>query len=169
MVKKIILCGNPDYTGALLKAIEQGTERFSVSMPVVVIESEDSEKLIELAKNETFPIFILDKNLPSQKLEYRDGLVLASKIRMVRNESSENYWNPSDKEAGIVVYSEDRYNGIERNGQHFWASNMYLIKNIQANDEDIAELCLGTTIFNNEWVLPQIWSKLRAKFSQQAR
>ncbi len=170
-MKKIIICGCSDYTKAVLKVIEEASQKLSLSMPEVVCETRECKNLIEIAKTEQFPLFILDKNLPTKDglNQWENALLFSYKIRMERGEKDSVYGAPQESKAAILIYTEEDYSFSERNNYYFWRANMYLLKGVDASDEDLGELTMGADVFaDKEWRLNALWENLAGKYRRRA-
>jgi hypothetical protein len=169
-MKKIIICGYDYYTEAVLKAIEEAAKKFNLPMPEVTCEIEESKNLIEIAKTDQFPLFILDKRLPSKEgYPYKEAMPFSEELRRQRGEKYSVYHNPRGNEAGILIYTKEKYSFSERNSGSFWRANMYLVKDEDATDEQLAELVLGAAVFaDKEWQLNALWDEIRSTFKRRA-
>lgn len=172
-MKKIIICGSKEYAQNITDKINTMAIKSGHEAPSICIETEDSVKLLTIAKEETFPIFILDKTLPSPKNNWfnQDAFNIASQIRRVRCESVEQYCLPDQQKAFIVIFStQGGYTASDRGAMdRFWSPNIFLEKAGDVTESAIASLAVGTTVFDNEWMIPTIANMLRERFSRMAR
>ncbi len=170
-MKRIIICGNASYCESVKQAIVAYAENKNLEIPQMVLETQDSNNLLSWARDEKHPIFILDKELPSAKnstLE-QNGMFVASRIRRTRGESVEQYSLPYESQAFIVLFSDRGYSFQERGDMsQFWSQNMFLVKGRDVQESEIAEMVIGTQVFNEAWMFPAIAKQLRNKFSDRA-
>jgi len=169
-MKKIIICGNTNYTATLLKAIQEAAKKFDTEIEIIC-ETQNGENLLKHAKNEKFPLFILDKDIPCPEKIWsiQDATCLSRSIREARKESAEQYGNPTGGKAAIIIYSAKDYISGERGClDRFFSPNMHIHRN-GATDEQIAELAVGMSVFNKDWVFPSIWKTLKNNFDTAVR
>ena len=129
--------------------------------------------MLAIANEDRFPIFILDKTLPSPKTNWfsQGSFQIASQIRRTRGESVEQYSLPDKQKAFIVIFStQGDYTASDRGAMdRFWSPNIFLEKTGEVTESVIASLAVCTTVLNNKWMMPTIATILREAFSRKAR